>query len=386
MIITRRLISIILQSLATSSVTVVYGPRQTGKTTLARCVGAEWEKQGRAVHLDMEYYGDREKLREPQLYFQIHKNSLFILDEFQGDTEILSAIRRQIDFGSSSERFLLFVSSQGKVRQNIIESLAGRVVIHEFSGYSLKEVGDEYRDQLWLRGGFPQSFGAVNDNESYLWREQFIRAYLERIIPTIGKRVPASTFRRFLSMLACNNGQIWNGSMIGHGLGTTSPAAKRYLDTLCELMIVRQLYPYLAQVNKRLVKTPKVYVRDSGLLHALLGVIDINQLSGHPVIASSWEGFVIEQILGCLPDDMESYFYRTAARAEIDLVILPKNGIPIPFDIVRSLTPKATIGFKTAMEELGCSKGYVVYPGTDIYPLTPTITAFPASLIHRISV
>lgn len=386
MLITRTLFNIILQSLATTPVTVVCGPRQTGKTTLARCVAAEWEKQGRTVLLDMECYGDRVKLQESQLYFQAHNDKLLILDEIQGDTEILNAIRRQVDEGSSLGRFLLLVSSQGKTRQKILEILAGRVAIHEISGYSLKEVGDEYRDQLWLRGGFPQSFGAEDESRSYQWREQFTSAYLQRVIPNNGKRVPASTFRRFLSMLACNNGQIWNGSMIGHGLGTTSPAAKRYLDTLCELMIVRQLYPYLAQVNKRLVKTPKVYVRDSGLLHALLGVIDINQLSGHPVIASSWEGFVIEQILGCLPDDMESYFYRTAARAEIDLIILPKNGIPIPFDIVRSLTPKATIGFKTAMEELGCSKGYVVYPGTDIYPLTPTITAFPASLIHRISV
>lgn len=373
------------QSLAEFPVTTLLGPRQVGKTTLARLV-ASTLLPDKAVYLDLELPSDLAKLAEPELYLQGHRDKLVVIDEVQRAPELFPLLRALVDQDRRPGRFLLLGSASPELSRFGAESLAGRIIYQELTPFSLDEVGSGEIAKLWPRGGYPRSFLAASDEESLRWREAFIATYLERDIPQLGIRVPATTLRRFWTMVAHHHGNLWNASAIANALGVSSPAASRYLDILCDTFIVRQLAPFAANLKKRLVKSPKVYVRDSGLLHALLGIRSYEQLQGHPIVGGSWEGLVIEQIVTSLPNGVEPYFYRTSSGAEVDLLLVPRSDPPIPVEIKYSLSPKVSIGLRSIMDDLECTRGYIVYPGNEPYQLNARVTALPVSMIKELPV
>jgi predicted AAA+ superfamily ATPase len=262
------------------------------------------------------------------------------------------------------------------------ESLAGRIIYHELAPLSLSETGAKRFQNLLLRGGYPKSFLAENDNESFIWRESYIKTYLEMDIPQLDIRIPSVQLRRFWTMLAHCHGQLWNASKLAGSLGVSAPTVRRYLDILEETFIIRQLQPYHANMKKRLIKAPKVYIRDSGLSHALLRIKTFEDLLGHPSIGASWEGFVIEQIVSLLPQNSELYFYRTNAGAEIDLLCMDQKNQPLPIEIKYSLSPSVSRGFWNAYEDLSCKRGYVVYPGKEMYPLGKNVSVLPLEMLE----
>lgn len=371
------------QSLAEFPATALLGPRQVGKTTLARLVASDLLPD-KSVYLDLELPSDLAKLAEPELYLRSHQDRLVVIDEIQRAPELFPLLRALIDQDRRPGRFLLLGSASPELSRFGAESLAGRITYHELTPFTLNETGKETLAQLWIRGGYPPSFLAESDEKSLRWREAFIATYLERDIPQLGIRVPAAMLRRFWTMIAHHHGNLWNASAIANALGVSSPAVSRYLDILCDTFIVRQLAPFSANLKKRLVKSPKVYIRDSGLLHALLGIRDHEQLQGHPVAGASWEGMVIEQILANLPTGIEPFFYRTSAGAEVDLLLSPKAGTPLPVEIKHSLSPRITRGFRSVMEDLACDRGIIVYPGNEAYPLTSKITALPVTMLDQL--
>lgn len=380
----RRKLSIKLQqSLAEFPVTALVGPRQVGKTTLAKQVVAGMPLD-KTVYLDLELPSDLAKLTEPELYLKGHHNRLVVIDEVQRAPELFPLLRALVDQDRRPGRFLLLGSASPELSRFGSESLAGRIIYLELAPFSLDETGSDEISKLWTRGGYPLSFLAANEEESLRWREAFIATYLERDIPQLGIRVPASMLRRFWTMIAHHHGNLWNASSIANALGVSSPAASRYLDILCDTFIVRQLAPYSASLKKRLVKSPKVYIRDSGLLHALLGISTFEQLQGHPVVGASWEGMVIEQILSILPPGIEPYFYRTSAGAEVDLVLVPRDGLPLPVEIKHSLSPKVSKGFRSVMEDLHCEQGFIIYPGNELYPVAASVTALPVTKLNEL--
>ncbi len=297
--------------------------------------------------------------------------------------DLFPVLRALVDQHRVPGRFLLLGSASPELTRHASETLAGRVVRCELHPFGIEEVGPI--DRLWLRGGYPPSFLAPDDEASFEWREAFVATFLERDIPQLGIRVPAVQLRRFWTMLAHSHGQMWNASRMAAGLGLTAPTVRRYLDILEGTFVVRQLQPYHANVRKRLVKAPKVYLRDSGLLHALLGLHTLDDLLGHPVVGSSWEGFVIEQILALPLRGRRAYYYRTAAGAEIDLVLVGPRGRPVAVEVKNSAAPVPGKGFWNAYRDLGCEQGFVVYPGTDAYPLGEGVTALPAAGIREIA-
>lgn len=379
----RRLTSKLQQSLSEFPVTALLGPRQVGKTTLARLVASDLLPD-QAVYLDLELPSDLAKLAEPELYLQNHHNRLVVIDEVQRAPELFPLLRALIDQDRRPGRFLLLGSASPELSRFGAESLAGRIIYHELSPFSLDETENNEITQLWNRGGYPLSFLATGDEESLRWREAFIATYLERDIPQLGIRIPATMLRRFWTMIAHHHGNLWNASAIANALGVSSPTASRYLDILCDTFIVRQLAPFSANLKKRLVKSPKVYVRDSGLLHALLGIHNHEQLQGHPVVGASWEGMVIEQILSIVPPGHEPYFYRTSAGAEVDLLLVPRSGSPIAVEIKHSLSPKVSNGLRSVMDDLKCERGFIVYPGNEAYPITPIITVLPVTMLKNL--
>ena len=347
------------------------GPRQTGKTTLAKLIGGH----AKALYLDLELPSDFAKLDDPELYLSQYPDRLVIIDEVQRKPSLFPLLRALIDQNRTPGRFLLLGSASPDLIRQASETLAGRIQYHELTPFMLQEVGNA--TTLWLRGGYPLSFLSGDDEESFSWREAFIRTYLEMDIPQLGVRVPATQLRRFWTMVAHNHGQLWNANQIANSLGVSAPAVRHYLDILDDTFIVRQLQPYHANIKKRLTKSPKVYIRDSGLLHALLRVKTSDDLQGHPSAGSSWEGFVIEQIIATVPADRQVFFYRTAAGAEIDLLFLDGTGKPVAVEVKYSLTPKPPRGFLSACTDLACQRAYIVYPGTEVYPLSRSITALP---------
>lgn len=381
--ITRRISIKLRQSLSEFPVAALLGPRQVGKTTLARLVASELPPE-KTVYLDLELPSDLAKLVEPELYLRGHHNHLVVIDEVQRAPELFPLLRALVDQDRRPGRFLLLGSASPELSRFGAESLAGRIIYNELSPFSLDETGSAEVSKLWTRGGYPLSFLAASDEESLRWREAFIATYLERDIPQLGIRVPATTLRRFWTMVAHHHGNLWNASAIANALGVSSPAASRYLDILCDTFIVRQLAPFSANLKKRLVKSPKVYVRDSGLLHALLGIQNNEQLQGHPVIGASWEGMVIEQILAILPTGIEPFFYRTAAGAEVDLLLVPRGCAPLPIEIKHSLSPKVSNGLRSVMDDLKCERGFIIYPGNEAYPITSRITALPITMLNEL--
>ena len=337
--------------------------------------------------LDLERASDRAALQQPELFFAAHRDRLLILDEVQLAPVLFAALRPEIDADRRAGRFLLLGSASGDLLRQSGESLAGRVSYVELTPLLVAELPvAELVDlqRLWLRGGFPLSYLARDDEASYAWRQDFIRTFLQRDLPGMGVRVPAETLRRFWQMLAHLQGQLFNASQLGMSLGGVSHStAGRYLDVLVDTMMVRRLQPHLVNVGKRLVKSPKVYLRDSGVLHALLGVATVRDLQGHPVAGASWEGFVVEQVAAALPSDAQLGFYRTAAGTELDLVIeqgTRKVGVEIKF----SSAPKPTKGFWQALQDLQVDRAYVVAPVTRRYPLAEGVQVIPVGEVNTI--
>jgi len=332
--------------------------------------------------MDLESRTEREKLSDPALFLKNHEDELVILDEIHRLPELFQNLRSLIDQGrrkgKRTGRFLVLGSASMDLLRQSGESLAGRIEYVELGPFSVVEVEnrEDAIQRLWLRGGFPDSYLAANDADSFSLRRGFIRTYLERDVPQFGPRIPAETLERLWTMLAHNQGGLLNASRLASGLSVSAPTVTSYVGLLADLLLVRRLPPYHVNVGKRLVKSPKTYVRDSGLVHALLGIETLDELLGHPVAGASWEGFVIESLLACAPERAQASFYRTAAGAEVDLVLElgGKKGF-YAVEVKRGLTAKPERGFHYALEDLRPSKAFVVYSGVDRYPLGQNIEA-----------
>ena len=351
------------------------GPRQVGKTTLALEVAQSVD----SVYLDLESPADRARLSDPELYLADHEDKLVILDEVHRAPDLFQSLRGLIDRGRRkglrSGRFLLLGSASMDLLRQSGESLAGRIAYLELGPLDILEVGGERMDRLWIRGGFPDSFLAGDDGRSLTWRENFIRTYLERDVPQLGPRIPAETLRRFWVMLAHAQGGLLNAAALARGLGVDGRTVGRYLDLMVDLLLVRRLEPWRRNVGKRLVKAPKVYVRDSGVVHALLGLASKEETLGHPIAGASWEGFVIETLLSAAPERTEASFYRSSGGAEIDLILtLPGRGA-WAIEIKRSLNPRPRRGFYSACEDVEPEAKFVVYPGDERYRVARDVEA-----------
>ena len=376
----RLLQDIVIHSLQKYPVVGILGSRQVGKTTLAKSVKKSVRPD--AVYLDLELPSDVNKLQDAELYLRQFENTLVIIDEIQRMQSLFPLIRSLVDQNRIGGRFLILGSVSPALIRHSSESLAGRIIYHELAPLSLSETGAKRFQNLLLRGGYPKSFLAENDNESFIWRESYIKTYLEMDIPQLDIRIPSVQLRRFWTMLAHCHGQLWNASKLAGSLGVSAPTVRRYLDILEETFIIRQLQPYHANMKKRQIKAPKVYIRDSGLSHALLRIKTFEDLLGHPSIGASWEGFVIEQIVSLLPQNSELYFYRTNAGAEIDLLCMDQKNQPLPIEIKYSLSPSVSRGFWNAYEDLSCKRGYVVYPGKEMYPLGKNVSVLPLEMLE----
>jgi uncharacterized protein len=383
MMIVRRAQSNVGQRLAQFPAVLLLGARQVGKTTLAQAIAAQ--RPGTLV-LDLERESDRAAAARPELFLPAHRDHLVVLDEVQHLPGLFAALRAEIDAHRRNGRFLLLGSASGELLGQSSESLAGRVATIELHPLLVDEVDPDTAglQSLWLRGGFPLSCLAADDETSYQWRQEFIGTFLQRDLAAMGPRVPAETTRRFWTMLAHLQGQLFNASQLGLALGGASHVtASRYLDTLVDALMVRRLPPFAANVGKRLVKSPKVYVRDSGLMHALLGLASVRDLQGHPAAGMSWEGLVVEQVAAALPAGAQMGFYRTAAGAELDLVIEHRSrriGVEIKF----SAAPKPAKGFWQALEDLHIERAYLVAPVLRRYALAANVDVVPVGEVARL--
>jgi predicted AAA+ superfamily ATPase len=351
------------------------GPRQVGKTTLALEVGQRFD----ALYLDLESEQDRAKLALPELYLSGQLDRLVILDEVHRAPGLFPVLRGLIDrarrAGRMAGQYLLLGSASLDLLKQSGESLAGRISYLELAPFNVMETQSLPMDGLWLRGGFPDSLLAPDTARSLRWRQDFIRTYLERDIPQFGRRIAAETLRRLWTMLAHHQGGLLNTAQFARNLGVDAKTAASYLDLLVDLLVVRRLAPWHANLGKRLVKSPKIYVRDSGLVHALLGIPDLDTLLAHPVVGQSWECFVIENLLIAAADKAQGYFYRTGGGAEIDLLLAWPDGSLWAVEVKRSLSPKIERGFYAACDDLKPAKKFVVYPGQERYPITEDIEA-----------
>lgn len=346
------------------------GPRQIGKTTLARA----WEESSGGHYLDLENPADRAKLADPEDYLARHEGHLVILDEIHLVPELFAVLRGLIDRGRrrgmKAGRFLLLGSASLDLLRQSSETLAGRLATLELSGLTVAETGPDLLERLWLRGGFPDSVTAASDGASSRWRAAFIRSYLERDIPQLGPRIPAETLRRFWTMLAHEQGSLLNAADLARSLSVSGKTIASYLDLFVDLLLVRRLEPWHANVSKRLVKSPRIYLRDTGLLHELLGIRNIEELLAHPKLGASWEGFVIENLLASLPVDGRATFFRSAAGAEIDLVLeLPGRPAPWAIEIKRGPNPRPERGFHHACEDVQPERRYVVCSTSEPFSL-----------------
>ncbi|MFM7238840.1 MAG: ATP-binding protein [Cyanobium sp.] len=345
------------------------GPRQVGKTTMA----LQLAESIPSLYLDLEAAADRARLAEPALFLERHADKLVILDEVQRLPGLFAELRGVIDAGRRGGRgvgrFLLLGSASVELIRQSSESLAGRIAFLELHGLNLLELGASARDRVWIRGGFPASVLARSEAESAEWRRQFLCTYLERDIPQLGPRIPAETLRRFWTMLAHGQASLFNAAALGRALGVDGKTVSRYLDLLVDLLLVRRLAPLHANVGKRLVRSPKLFVRDSGLVHTLLGLDDGDAVLGHPVAGASWEGFVLETLLALAPAGCQGWFYRTAAGAELDLVLEWPNQRRWAIEVKRSLNPSLGKGFHQARADLQPERCFVVTPSTASYPL-----------------
>ncbi|MDP2792645.1 MAG: ATP-binding protein [Sulfurisoma sp.] len=366
---------ILIEALAHEPAAVLLGPRQVGKTTLAVEVG----KQLGAIYLDLESDVDKVKLQSPESYLSDHLGRLVIIDEIHRAPGLFPVLRGLIDrqrrAGRDAGMYLLLGSASLDLLHQSGETLAGRVAFLELSPLQILETTAIPSDVLWLRGGLPKSLLAASDARSLQWRKDFIRSYLEYDIPQFGRRIAAETLRRFWTMLAHYQGGLLNVAQFARNLGVDTKTAATYLDLLCDLLLVRRLPPWHANIGKRLIRSPKVYIRDSGLVHALLGIAEKETLLSHPVVGQSWEGFVIENLLANAPQGVDGWFYRSNRGAEIDLLLSRPGGELWAIEIKRSLSPKLERGFHSACADLKPARKFVVYPGNETYRMAEDIEA-----------
>lgn len=378
----------IREALERSPSVVLTGPRQIGKTTLAISIS----KTIPSVYLDLEDRLDLEKVRDIAAFHSENKDKLIILDEVQRLPEIFAQLRGLIDKqrrkGNKTGLFLFLGSASLELLQQSSESLAGRISYIELYPINIFEFKKEKQDnmnRLWLRGGFPESLLADTDHNSLAWRRDFVKTYLERDIPQLGPRIPAETLERFWIMLAHNQGTTINASQLSRNLEVSGTTIGRYLDLLVDLLLVRRLRPWRSNVGKRLVKSPKVYVRDSGITHSLLNILSYNDLLGHPVVGGSWEGFVIENIMSVTPPEAKPYFYRTSGGAEVDLILEFGVKQRWAIEIKRSSVPSISKGFYIACDDIKATRKYILYSGGDTFSMGNGVTAISLhDLMHKI--
>jgi predicted AAA+ superfamily ATPase len=378
----RRLDRLVRERLDHMPGVVLLGPRQIGKTTLAR--GIAEERGAAALYLDLEDGADRALLSDPRAFLDTQFGKLVVMDEVQRMPDLFSALRGIIDQrrrdGEPAGHFLLLGSAHRLLLQQTAESLAGRVAYVDLGPIDALEsnaAGLLSLDQLWLRGGFPDSLTAEDDLESFRWRNDLIRSYLERDLPQLAPRLPIATIGRLWTMLAHLQGQMFNTAQLASGLSVTAPTVAHYVDILCDMGLVRRLQPWFVNVGKRLVKSPKIYIRDTGLLHALLGLGTLRSVLSHPVAGPSFEGLVIENIINAIGDRRQAYFYRTANGAEIDLILV-RGGVPdIAIEVKRSSAPTVERGFHAACDDLDITRRWLIYPGSRAYPKPNGIEVLP---------
>jgi predicted AAA+ superfamily ATPase len=353
-----------------SPITAILGPRQSGKTTLARMFTA-----GKSVtYYDLDSIPDQRRLQNPELVLG-SLEGLVVLDEIQQMPELFGTLRVLVDRPDNKVRLIILGSASPHIIRNVSESLAGRVEFIELDGFNLSELGSENWQSLWLRGGFPRSFLANSEADSIAWREGFIRTFLERDIPQLGISIPPAAMRRFWTMLAHYHGQIWNASELSRSMGISDKTVRSYLDILTGAFMLRQLQPWFENIGKRQVRSPKIYLRDSGLLHSLLNITDLHALLGNPKVGASWEGYVIEQFLS-ITHLNQSYFWATHNGAELDLLFFQKGkryGIEVKFNEA----PEITRSMHIALQDLNLEHLWVIYPGEQSYPVDAQISVCP---------
>jgi hypothetical protein len=363
---------------------VLTGPRQVGKTTLALDVGEKYQ----AIYLDLERPADLAKVQDFEQFCKANIDRLIILDEVQRTPEIFAPLRGIIDArrreGKRTGQFLLLGSASLELLKQSSETLAGRVSQLELQPLTGSEVGRDNILKLWSRGGFPESYLAKDDSDSLAWRNDFIRTYLERDIPQFGPRIASETLRRFWVMLAHNQGQTLNAALLARGLDLSGATIGRYLDLMVDLLLVRRLQPWSSNQGKRMVKSPKVYVRDSGICHALLGIETFNDLMGHPVVGGSWEGFVIETIFAHKKPSTEMGFYRTSVGAEVDLILSTSGGELWAIEIKLTSAPRIAKGFHQACEDLKPTRKLIIHGGDDDFSFGSGIEAVSVKSIADI--
>jgi len=345
------------------------GPRQVGKTTLARAL-KEWVA---TLYLDLESEKDQAKLDDLESYLSAHRDRLIILDEVHHIPNLFQSLRGLIDQGRYEGhhhgQLLLLGSASMNLLKQSAESLAGRIAYLELGGLDILEVGAAQCYSLWSKGGFPESFLAANETKSFRWRQNFLKTYLNRDIPQLGPRIAAETLRRLWTMLAHCQSTMLNAAQLASSLAVDGSTVKKYLDLMVDLLLVRRLQPWHSNMSKRLVKSPKVYIRDSGLAHALLGIQNFEELLSHPIAGPSWEAFVVENLISIAPEWTEPYFYRTAVGAEIDLLLkLPGNRL-WAIEIKKGIAPKVEKGFYQALEDIQPERAFIVYSGEERYPI-----------------
>lgn len=367
----------VFRALLRSPVTALLGPRQCGKTTLARLIGQERQSH----YFDLESPVDRQRLQNPELLLGT-LTGLVIIDEIQLLPELFGILRVLVDRPNHAARYLVLGSASPQIIKKVSETLAGRIEFVDLAGFNLAEVSPEEHDRLWLQGGFPRSFLAGSEADSLAWREGFIRTFLERDIPQLGITIPATAMRRFWTMLAHLHAQTWNACDLGRSMGLSDKTVRSYLDILTGTYMVRQLQPWHENLKKRQVKTPKVYLRDSGLLHSLLNIPAMSDLWGHPRLGASWEGFALEQVLSVLRPH-EAYFWATQGGAELDLLLFSggkRYGVEFKFNEA----PKVTKSMHSALADLSLDHLWVIFPGATHYPVHEKITMLPLAEISRL--
>jgi len=370
---------LIRQSLKRNPVTAILGPRQCGKTTLARVIAG---KESSANWFDLEDPLD-ESLLTDMPKSSLQQSGLVVIDEIQRLPDLFKTLRVIVDSQKSNSRFLILGSASPDLLRTSSESLAGRIGFVDLSGFSLEEVGMGNMGKLWLRGSFPKSFLANATEESYQWRLDFIRTFLERDLRNLGINIVPSAMRRFWTMLAHFHAKVWSGAGLARSLGVSESTVRRYLDILTGAYMVRQLQPWHENLKKRQVKSPKILIRDTGLLYALLGIQNDQQLNVHPASGPSWEGFIIEQIISLAGQNFDFYFWNTHSGAELDLLFF-KNGSRIGFEIKRTEKPKISRSMRIALNDLHLDKLYLVYPGNRRLMAEEKIEFFPAAMLDAI--
>jgi predicted AAA+ superfamily ATPase len=376
MVIDRSLLKDVRAALSSVPVIALLGSRQTGKTTLAKTLQAMLEDR-QTIYLDLELDSDRVAMNNAEFFLEQHKTKLVIIDEIQRLPSLFPLLRAMVDRFRQPGRFLILGSASPSLLRRSAESLAGRIRYFEVPPFHIPEISYQDMQVLWLRGGYPESFLSINDVESLRWRQDFLTTFLERDIPTLGIRIPATQLRRCWTMLAHQQSQPWNALQYGNNLGLSAPTVKHYLDTLTDTFMVRMLPPYFVNVGKRLIKAPKTIIRDSGLVHALLGIQTMDQLLSHPVVGHSWEAFVIETVIRSLPVDWQFFFYRTNAGAEMDLVLQSPAGSRFGIEIKFGLNPAPTKGFYNSARDLGTLRNFLIYPGEHRVPLDDSTELLP---------